>query len=231
VMYYSGRNGAIKGPDGKGTLCLSRALSEDPDGPFVDDSDEPLLCQPELGGTIDPTTFSDGEALYLIWKNDGNCCALPTRFWMHQLTADGLALAAGEPTDLGVVNDATWEGAVIEAPTLLKHDDEYVLLFSANGYGTHRYAVGYATSTSLEGPYEDAADNPILKNAAPAIGPGHQSVVTDDDGDLWVAYHAWDVSAIGYETGGRRAMWLDPLTFEGDSPIVHGPNASPQPIP
>ena len=60
---------------------------------------------------------------------------------------------------------------------------------------------------------------------------GHQSIVADDDGDLWMAYHAWDVNGIGYGLGGRRALWIDRLLFEGDTVDVLGPNASPQPLP
>lgn len=233
VMYYTGRS-AVPRPDGDGAQCLSVAVADDPDGPFVDESEEPLACQPDLGGSIDATVATDEDGTsYLIWKNDGNCCGIPTRFFAQELSVDGLSLVDGEPVDLGVEDDARWEGGVIEAPTVLELDGTYYLFYSANAYETYRYAVGYATSDTLTGPYADAPENPILTTQRPAtaVGPGHQSIFAADDEDLWMAYHAWDVSGIGYELGGRRALWIDELVFEGGKPDVLGPDAGPQPVP
>jgi beta-xylosidase len=111
------------------------------------------------------------------------------------------------------------------------------VFFSANGYDTEFYAVGYATAKSVTGPYVDAPDNPILAsppegpNAARARGPGHQSIVADEHGDLWLAYHAWDQDAIGYENFGQRTVWLDRLTLSGGKAKVAGPTGDPQPVP
>ena len=232
VMYYSGRSGAVQRPNGDGALCISVAIADSPAGPFVDQSETPLVCQPELGGSIDANYFAgDDGSQYLVWKNDGNCCAIPTKIWIQPLAPDGLSLAGSGPSETGLVSDAPWERGIVEAPTLVHQDDTYYMFYSGNEYESHRYAVGYATSDSVTGPYVDAAANPILVNAAPAVGPGHQSVVEDDDGDLWMAYHAWDVGALGYLAGGRRALWLDPLVFDGGTPNVQGPNGNPQPLP
>jgi len=46
-----------------------------------------------------------------------------------------------------------------------------------------------------------------------------------------MAYHAWDAGRIGYDSGGKRAMWIDRLTFEAGRAVVHGPTASPQALP
>jgi beta-xylosidase len=224
-MYYTGRDVQA------GRQCVSTAVATAPEGPFVDDSETPLVCQLDLGGSIDPYPFvaADG-ARYLLWKNDGNCCSLPTRLWMQPLTDDGLGLT-GSPIDLGLRNDVPWEGAVIEAPTLVQHDDRYYLFYSANAYDSERYAMGYAVSDRLEGPYEDARENPILTSHGGAAGPGGQAVTTDLAGEEWLLYHAWDAAAIGDSVGGRRAMWLDELRFVDDRPIVDGPDSDPQPVP
>jgi beta-xylosidase len=218
-------------PDGKPAQCIGTAVADAPTGPFVASEEGPLVCQPDLGGSIDPTWFQDEDGTrYLIWKNDGNCCSMDTRFFIQRLSSDGLALE-GEPTDLGIKPDRRWEGAVIEAPTLLHRDGTYYLLYSANHFESVFYAVGYATSETITGPYTDAPGNPILESKAPAGGPGHQSVVADDDGDLWLAYHAWDVTNIGYGTGGRRALWIDELVLEDAQLVVRGPDGDPQPVP
>jgi beta-xylosidase len=231
VMYYTTPAVDIPRPDNRPSQCIGTAVSDAPEGPFVDSSDEPIVCQSDLGGSIDATFFRDEDGTqYLVWKNDGNCCARPTRFFIQELAEDGLEVV-GEPTDMGVSNDQPWERYVIEAPTLVVNDGTYYLFYSGNDFASAAYAVGYATADEVLGPYVDAEENPILKSDPPAAGPGHQSVVEDRDGNLWMTYHAWDFSAIGYGMGGRRAMWIDQLSFEDGRAVVDGPDVGPQEIP
>jgi beta-xylosidase len=237
VLYYTAHDSDLKRPDSNGAQCITLAVSAAPEGPFVDSSKAPLVCQPELGGSIDATAFVDQDgSRYLIWKNDGNCCGLPTKFFIQPLAAGGLKLT-GRAADMGVVNNEQWEGGVIEAPTLLLHKGMYYLFYSANGYDSEFYSIGYATSKKLTGPYVDAPENPIVSSAwnpsvtSHARGPGHQSIVEDDDGELWMTFHAWDQDAVGYANGGMRTMWIDKLTFDGSKPVVDGPKDAPQPIP
>ena len=231
VLYYTTPALEMERPDGRPSQCIGVAVADDPAGPFVDESDDPIVCQAELGGSIDSTYFRDEDgSQYLIWKNDGNCCAIETRFYIQELSPDGLELV-GVPTDMGVANDTMWERNVIEAPTLIERDGTYFLFYSGNDFGSVAYAVGYATSTDVLGPYEDAPENPILVTEAPAGGPGHQSVLEDEDGDLWMTYHAWDVTRVGYHVGGQRTMWIDRLIIEDGTATVEGPTAGPQPAP
>jgi len=238
VMYYTTPALEIPRPDEKPSQCLSVAVSDSPEGPFVDDSEAPIVCQADLGGSIDGSYFQDEDGTqYLVWKNDGNCCGLPTNFWLQELSADGAAVT-GEAVQLeGLANDNAWEAGVIESPQVLIHDGRYYMFYSGNDFASGSYAVGYATADALEGPYTDAEENPILFtdfNSAPELGlagPGHQGIFTDDDGDLWMAYHAWDNTAIGNDSVGRH-LWLDELLFEEDGrPVVDGPDAAPQAVP
>jgi beta-xylosidase len=225
VLYYTLRDAA------SGRQCISVAVGERPEGPFRDSRDRPLVCQARLGGSIDPHRFVDLDGTaYLLWKNDGNCCGQPTELWAQRLDGDGLKLT-GTPASLGVRNDAAWEGDLVEAPTLWRDNDTYFLLYSANDYGSPSYAVGYATATKVLGPYHDGPGSPILRSRGKAAGPGGQAVVTDSQGGLWLAYHAWDSAAVGDEVGGQRSMWLDRLSFEGGRPQVAGPTDSPQEAP
>lgn len=224
VMYYTGRDVQA------GKQCIALAVADDPAGPFVDESEEPLVCQYDLGGSIDPFPFQDADGTrYLLWKNDGNCCGMQTRIYLQEMTEDGLELV-GKPVDLGVQNDRGWEGHLIEAPTLFMQGGTYYLFFSANDYGSERYAVGYATSRKVLGPFTDAEENPILVSGDGAAGPGGQAIVADADGDLWMLYHAWDEELVG-DLIGQRAMWLDELSFEGGRPVIDGPEQGPQPRP
>jgi beta-xylosidase len=237
LMYYTTPAVDLPRPDGKPSQCLSVAVADAPEGPFVDESSAPLVCQPDLGGSIDGSYFMDEDGTrYLIWKNDGNCCSKPTSFWLQELSADGTAVTGGAVELDGLDNDDPWEGRVIESPQLIIHDGRYYMFYSGNDFASVRYAVGYATADSLEGPYTDAEENPILSTDFDSAverglaGPGHQSVFIDADGDLWMAYHAWPNTAIGDDQVGRH-LWLDELVFQDGRAIVEGPDPGPQPIP
>ena len=226
VLYYTARDKASN------KQCVGVATSDKPQGKFRDTNPAPLVCQAEEGGTIDASPFRDGDKLYLYYKNDGNCCNKLTYLYAQEMAPDGLSLV-GEPKQL-VHNDRGWEGRVVEAPTMWKHEDKYYLFFSANNYAGVEYAVGYANCETPLGPCEDAPENPILASRMDqkplVIGPGHQTIIEDDDGETWLVYHAWEVTSAGMR-GSSRFMWIDRLTFEGGKPLVQGPTTDPQPVP
>lgn len=227
VLYFTARD---KEADRQ---CIGVAVSDSPTGPFQSTAEEPLICQVEEGGSIDASPFRDVDGqLYLYWKNDGNCCSKATYLYGQPLAPDGLSLVE-EPVRL-VRNDAAWEGSLVEAPTMWEHEGGYYLFFSANSYAGLEYAVGYARCDGPLGPCEDAPENPILasemEQKPPTVGPGHQTIVRDDDGDLWLVYHAWEVTSAGTR-GSRRFMWIDPLVWENGTPNVLGPTVEPQPMP
>ena len=191
---------------------IGRAVATTPLGPFVDDSAAPLVAQPELGGAIDPSPFRDDDgSLYLYWKNDGNSLGTKTKIWVQRLSPDGLRVV-GPAFQTGEVNDALWEGQVVEAPEMLEHDGRYYLFYSGNDYASDSYAVGYATCTSAMGPCVDAAENPILKTGCGAYGPGHNALFGD-----WTAYHAWN------KTHTQRQLWISKLEWKNGKPVVDGP--------
>ena len=223
VLYYTANAADF------GKQCIGRAVADAPDGPFVDDQKQPLVCQTDEGGSIDANPFRDEDGtLYLLWKNDGNCCGMDTYIYVQRLSADGLKLV-GKPARL-VKQDAGWEGSLVEAPTLWREGDDLFLFYSANDYASEYYAVGYATCEAPTGPCEDAPENPILKTKCEAAGPGHQTLIRDGDGDTWIVYHAWPPDAIGSVLPGRM-LWIDRVTWQGGKPKVAGPTCGQQPAP
>ncbi|WP_216324199.1 glycoside hydrolase family 43 protein [Deinococcus aestuarii] len=209
-----------------GRQCIGAATSAAPAGPFQPAPGGPLVCQLGEGGSIDASPFRDADGkLYLLWKNDGNCCNQATNIYLQPLDATGLRLT-GRETAL-IQNFQLWEGNVIEAPTLHREGGVYYLLYSAGPFDSDLYAVGYATASKVTGPYRKAPENPILVSKGTVAGPGHQTVVTDGAGRTWLAYHAWTAGRIGDEVG-YRSLYLDRVTFGGGKVRVSGPTVTPQ---
>jgi arabinan endo-1,5-alpha-L-arabinosidase len=220
VMYHVVRRGTVR----KGMQCIGAAISREPAGPFVAVGSGPLICQTEHGGSIDPSTFVDDDGVrYLLWKNDGNARRMATYLYIQRLADDGLSLA-GEPIRL-LGTDQRWEGALVEAPTLWKHEGRYYLLYSANDYRSPRYVVGYAVADSLFGPYRKA-NRPLLVSCKQddLFGPGGQDIVVGPQGDAWLAFHSWKGSKY-------RRFNLARINWVDGNPIVVGADCAPQPMP
>ena len=193
--------------------CIGVATSADPLGPFTAVGSA-LVCPADDGGAIDASTFRDADgALYLLFKNDGNCCGLDTWLQIAPLAADGLTLTA-EPTRL-VKQTEEWEGNLVEAPTLIEREGQYVLFYSANDYGGENYATGYAVADSVLGPYVKAPQPLMTTDLSDGryIGPGGQDVVAGPDGDV-IVFHSWDDNII------QRGMNVLPLKWIDGEPVV-----------
>ena len=209
--------------------CVGVASADSPSGPFTSEATEPLVCQREIGGTIDPAVFRDSDGqLYLYYKNDGNAVGRPTDIFGQRLAPDGLSLV-GEPVAL-LRNDKRWEAHVIESPTMVRQDGRYVMFFSANHFGWEEhqrlspYAMGYARCEGPIGPCTDAPENPILysynsREAGCLSGPGHQAVF-EAQGRQFIVFHAH-----GATRGCRRAdlgryMYIAPLLWRDGTPQI-----------
>jgi beta-xylosidase len=213
LLYYTTAH------DASGRQCVSVAVASKPEGPYVDDSTEPLICQPDEGGSIDASPFADADGTrYLYWKNDGNAIGVDTWLYAQRLTPDGLRLT-GERHRL-FKQDLPWEGSLVEAPFMLLRDGKYHMFYSANAYDKADYAVGHAACDSAIGPCRKSGD-PILSTTDDAAGPGH-NMVLQKDGRYWFVYHAWDPAAVGADPPGRT-MWISELSWDGDTPVVRPP--------
>ena len=214
VLYYTTRHVA------SGLQCLSVAEAASPEGPFVDRSTGPLVCQTDVGGSIDPSPFVDQDgAAYLLWKSEDRRYDTPAEIWSQPLSPDGLSLA-GSPTSL-LVQDREWEKPTMEAPTMVRDGGRLYLLYSAGAWQDSTYAIGWATCSSPTGPCTKNGERPLVA-ATPALsGPGGQEVVQTADGRRWLAYHAWVPWEGGYPAS-RRLLHLSPLHFDAGGPVVGG---------
>jgi beta-xylosidase len=115
-----------------GRQCIGVAASETADGPFAATATEPLVCQTELGGSIDPHPFVDDDGTaYLLWKADGNAVGLASTLFAQTLRPDGLALT-GQAAAL-LSSGAPWEEPLIENPAIVGTGQSYTLLYSGAG--------------------------------------------------------------------------------------------------
>jgi beta-xylosidase len=214
VLYYTVRH------RDSGRQTISVATATDPAGPFVDVSSRPLIFQLDEGGSIDPSPFVDDDGTaYLLWKSDGNAVGRTTVLWGARLSADGLALA-GPAVEL-LAQDASWEAPVIEGPALIRAADRYYLFYGGGWWETERAAIGYASAQAPLGPYVKAStDQPWVASRPNLAGPSGPQPFSDADGQVWIAYHAWEPGRVGYAVGGARSLWIDRVGFTGGRPVL-----------
>lgn len=119
-----------------------------------------------------------------------------------------------------------------EGSFTFKHEDLYYIMYSANYYAGENYAVGYATSKNPLGPFEKAANNPILQKNTPSggevTGTGHNSVLfLDGTQEMYCVYHGRTKAS-----GQQRVVFMDPMRIEADGKlVVDGPSTDKQLVP
>ena len=64
------------------------------------------------------------------------------------------------------------------------------LIYSANGYTSQDYAVGFATSDSPFGPWKKYEGNPVLHKCDGLVGVGHGAPFVDMKGKMRYVFHA-----------------------------------------
>lgn len=227
----------------EGVFCLGVAVAGRAAGPFVD-SGKPLKCGLSFVN-IDPAAFDDPLTgrKYLYWGSGFQ----PIR--VQELSNDRLSFRPGtRPVELVRADKAVPFQTLIEGAWVERRGGWYYLFYSGENccHGPLqeiKYAVMVARSRSPVGPFQTLAqatgapDSAILRRNAEWVAPGHNSVVTDDAGQDWIAYHAIDVRRpyLQQELSGdrsvRRVMLLDRLYWRGGWPRVGTPTTRPSSAP
>ncbi len=125
----------------------------------------------------------------------------------------------------GEVNRRWTEGSYI-----IKRDNSYYMMYSANFFGGENYAVGYAVSDSPLGHFRKSENNPVLeKNTGKGgivTGVGHNSITWSKDGkQLYCVYHGRTAN-----TGNERVVFIDKMNIKDGNLTVYGPNTEIQSI-
>ncbi|MBC8135884.1 MAG: family 43 glycosylhydrolase [Fibrella sp.] len=220
-LYYS------VGPDHQ----LRVARSETPGGPYADCGVWLTSTERGIPFAIDATVFRDDDGQqYLFYARDyedtddghhaGTAIAVDRLATMTQLAGEERpALRARNEWTLFKaqrdVRGTVYDWHTIEGPQVRKRNGRYYLFFSGAWWETESYGVDWAVADTATGPYfDEATDKPrLLSTALTGLrGPGHNSVVTDPNGDDYLVYHAWNAEHT------KRQMYIDRLVWTEEGP-------------
>jgi arabinan endo-1,5-alpha-L-arabinosidase len=236
-MYYSATPDVCHEPE-RGH-CLAVATASTPSGPFVD------MGMPLLLGMgfeyIDPMAFDDPvTGKHLLYWGSG---FQPIK--VQELSPDRMSFASGSaPIDLVWPNGKNGGfPRLVEAAWVIRHEAHYYLFYSGdNCCGPDaEYGVMVARSESATGPFqtlEQARGVPhslMLFKSERWLAPGHNCIVTDAAGDVWIIYHAIDVNRPRQtqddEINSRRILLIDKIEWRDGWPHVGTPSDEPRPAP
>lgn len=202
-FYFSGHNPTYN------RKTIGVAVADSPEGPFTAQPTAMILNNEAVtsGQAIDPAAFQDPATgkYYLFWGNGSPVYA--------ELSDDMLSIKAGSIKTISGLTGFR-EG------TFLNHrQGTYHLTYSIDDTGSPDYRVGYATATSIDGPWTYRGVL-LHKDASQGIlGTGHSSIVNVPGTDDWyIAYHRFALptfSSAGGD-GTHRETTIDRLTFGED---------------
>lgn len=169
---------------------IAVAESDHPLGPFIQEDMKPVEGETRQ---IDPFVFideDDRKYLYYVKVADG-----ANRIFVVEMEDDLRTKKKGTERKC-IEADTHWENtendewSVTEGPTLIKHNNKYYLIYSANHYKSTDYAVGYAVSDSPLGPWQKYAGNPIIHRSITGYnGSGHGDLVKTSDNEWVYVFH------------------------------------------
>ena len=184
----------------------------------------------EIGVTnsIDPCYIEDLDKKYLVWGSFHD-------LYIAELASDGLSVKNfSKKTKIA--------GGAFEGVMIHKHKGYYYLFASVGSCcegvnSTYKTVVGRATA--ITGPYLNKQGGKMYDNNYTTIikgndrwkGPGHNSeIITDDEGNDWILYHAYDAK----KPDKGRVLMMDKIVWDKDGwPTVNDgtPSTTAQPAP
>lgn len=187
---------------------MAVATSESPLGPFTQQEKSTLTNFK----AIDHSLFVDDDGTYYLYFakfEEG----LET--WVAEIEEDFSSIREGTMQRV-VSRSQDWErslkdpvGIVNEGAQVIKHEDMYYMIYSANHYASQDYGIGLAYADHPMGPWTKQESNPILQNPDDRVGTGHSMIFEGTDGQLYMAYHAhFDQTNVH-----PRAAYINPVEF------------------
>lgn len=205
-FYFSGHNPTY---DRK---TLGVAVADSPEGPFTAQPTAMILGNEAItsGQAIDPAAFQDPETgrYYLFWGNGG-----PSNGPVYaELSDDMLSIKPGTLARIGGLTGFR------EGTFLNYREGLYHLTYSIDDTGSADYRVGYATATSVHGPWTYRGVLLEKDTSQGILGTGHSSIVRVPGTDEWyIAYHRFGMPG---GDGTHRETTIDRLTFHADGTMA-----------
>ena len=207
---------------------LRVAVADHAVGPF---SDLGLNLTPDERFAIDPHPFQDADGRwYLLFARD---VLESDRPGTHLAVAPLEAMTGLGPIVEVLRPNADWQiyqrgremhGAVydwhtLEGPSVVRRRDRYWMTYSGGAWTGEGYAVTWAVAESPLGPWSPAPESapPLLRTSGDLLGPGHNSLTVDPQGDDVIVFHSWNAART------RREMHARRIDFDEDGPRVGGP--------
>lgn len=224
VMFY-----CAKSNDTAYDKCIGVAFSKDPLGPFIDKG-TPLIIGKGFAD-IDPMAMVDPKTRkkLLYWGSGFE----PIR--VRELDGDWKNFKVGS-IDIPIIypGKEKYYSKLIEGAWVDFHDQKYYLYYSGdNCCGVSaNYAVMVARADNAFGPFtrlgevNGTGSSVILEKDNTWNAPGHNSIVKDNKGNNWIAYHAiWQDNqtagkSIGKNKYLKRVMCIEPLEYKNGWPFV-----------
>lgn len=224
VMFY-----CAKSDDTTYGMCIGVAFASGPAGPFIDKG-TPLMKGKDFK-VLDPMAMIDPKTKKKImyW---GSAFAPIS---ISELTNDWKDTSTGHKAiPLLFTNTEKEYTKLIEGAWVDYHNGQYYLYYSGdNCCGDNaNYAVMVARADNAFGPFtrlgETRADSSsvILEKDDTWFAPGHNSIVHDNNGNIWIAYHAiWNKEAAASRAEKknkyvRRVMCIQPVVYKNGWPVV-----------
>jgi beta-xylosidase len=198
-FYFSGQNPTYN------RKTIGVAVSSSPNGPFVAEPEAFILNDeaPTTGQAIDSAAFLDPTTgkYYLFWGNGE-----PPLY--AELSEAMTSLVQNTTREVSGLVDFR-EGLFINY-----RNGTFHLTYSIDDTGSENYRVGYATSSSVHGPWTYRGVLLEKDTAKGILGTGHNSIVQVPCTDEWyIAYHRFAIPGGG---GTRRETVVDRVYFDGE---------------
>ncbi|MEP7251989.1 MAG: family 43 glycosylhydrolase [Ginsengibacter sp.] len=224
VMFY-----CAKSDDTTVNMCIGVAFSKNPEGPFIDKG-FPLL-QGKGFANIDPMAMIDPQTGKKILYWGSGFAPIKVR----ELNDDWRSFKEGSVEKIVMMPGQEKQySKLIEGAWVDYHEGKYYLYYSGDnccGDGAN-YAVMVAMADNAFGPFERLGEangtdsSVILEKDSTWFAPGHNSIVRDNNGNSWIAYHAiWNNEAEQEKAKHqnkyvRRVMCIAPLEYKDGWPVV-----------
>ncbi len=197
-FYFSGHNASLN------RKTIGVAVADSPEGPFTAQPNAMILNNEAVtsGQAIDPAAFHDPVTgkWYLGWGNGAPVLA--------ELADDMTSIKPGTYQRINGLTDFR-EGVFFNYRKGLYH-----LTYAIDDTGSEDYRVGYATATSMNGPWTYRGVI-LQKDLSLGIkGPAHSSIINVPGTDDWyIAYHRF---AMPNGNGFNRETTIDRVEFGSD---------------